>query len=439
MLKIGYIGLGGRGRGMLKTVLDSFENVDVVGVCDIYEDRTQTGVEIVKEKRGHEPFATTNSDEIMKLDVDAIMVMTSWEAHIPLCIDAMRAGKPVAMEVAGAYSLDACYELVKTSESTGVPCMLLENCCYGKTELAVLKMVRDGMFGDVVHCAGGYMHDLRKEISFGEIRRHYRLRNYKSRCCENYPTHELGPIAKVLNINRGNRMVKLTSVASRAAGLKAYVEKTTDKLYDTLADDSLESKTLQLNEQTHEITEGLCENYVRSNEGAIAQGDIVNTIITCADGSTISLTLDTTLPRQYSRGFTVRGTKGAYFEDNNSIFLDDDEEANKHHFSWKAMWGNAEKYINENLHPVWAKYAEDAKKSGHDGMDYMVLRAFFEAVEKKAPFPIDVYDAAAWMSITALSEKSIQLGGAPVDIPDFTGGKWAMYKKSDSGLEFALD
>lgn len=438
MLKIGYIGLGGRGQTMLKTVLDSFKNVDVVGVCDLYDDRAKIGAEIVKERREHEPFVTTKSDEIMKLDVDAVMVMTSWEAHIPLCIDAMNAGKPVAMEVGGAYSIESCFDLVKTSERTNVPCMLLENCCYGKTELAVLKMVRDGMFGDVVHCAGGYMHDLRREISFGDIRRHYRMRNYKSRCCENYPTHELGPIAKVLNINRGNRMVKLTSVASRAAGLKAFAEKTAEKLYETIEKNG-EGTEIKLHEQTHKVTKELCERYVSSNEGTVAQGDIVNTIITCADGSTISLALDTTLPRAYSRCFTVRGTKAAYFEDNNSIFIDDDEEMSKHDFNWKPMWNNAEKYINENLHPIWQKYAEEARQSGHDGMDYMVLRAFFEALEKKTEFPIDVYDAAAWMSITALSEKSIQLGGASVDIPDFTGGKWAMYKKSDSNFEFSLD
>ena len=437
MLKIGYIGLGCRGKGMLKTVLDSFKDVEIVGVCDVYEDRVQEGLDIIKDKRGTTAFGTTNSDEIMKMDVDAVMVMTSWEAHIPLCIAAMKAGKPVAMEVGGAYSIEDCYALVRTSEETGVPCMLLENCCYGKRELAVLKMVREGVFGDVVHCSGGYFHDLRPEISFGEIRRHYRLRNYKSRNCENYPTHELGPIAKVLNINRGNRMIQLTSVASRAAGLKAYIEKTADMLYETLAED--EGKEVKVADKTFSVTQELCDKYVASNEGPVAQGDIVNTIITCADGSTILLTLDTTLPRAYSRGFTVRGTKAAYFEDNNSMFIDDDEDAMKNHFRWHTMWGNGDKYIQENLHPLWQKYAEDARNAGHDGMDYMVLRAFFEAVEKKAQFPIDVYDAASWMCITALSEQSIAMGGAPVAIPDFTTGKWAMYKKQDTGLEFSLD
>ena len=234
-------------------------------------------------------------------------------------------------------------------------------------------------------------------------------------------------------------MVKLVSVASRAAGLKDYAERTADKLYETLADSNGEAKTLQIHEQTHTITQELCDRYVASNEGPVAQGDIVNTIITCADGSTISLTLDTTLPRAYSRGFTVRGTRAAYFEDNNSIFIDGNEEMKNNHYHWNKMWNNAEEYINNNLHPIWEKYADDAKKSGHDGMDYMVLRAFFEALEKKAPFPIDVYDTAAWMSITALSEQSISMGGAPVAIPDFTCGKWAMYKKQDTGLEFSLD
>ena len=169
------------------------------------------------------------------------------------------------------------------------------------------------------------------------------------------------------------------------------------------------------------------------------QGDIVTTIITCADGSTITLTLDTTLPRAYSRGFTVRGTKASYFEENDSLFLDDPEKREEMEWNWKKYWGNAEEYREKYQHPLWEKYGPKAKEAGHDGMDYMVLSAFFESVEKKALPPIDVYDAASWMCITTLSENSIKKGGAPVSIPDFTNGKWAMYKKTESELEFALD
>jgi hypothetical protein len=137
----------------------------------------------------------------------------------------MKAGKYVGVEVGGAYSVDDCWRLVRTYEETGVPCMLMENCCYGRQELLVLNMVKQGLFGDIVHCQGGYRHDLREEITNGRENRHYRLRNYMNRNCENYPTHELGPIAKILGINRGNRMVSLVSMSSQAKGLHEYIQK----------------------------------------------------------------------------------------------------------------------------------------------------------------------------------------------------------------------
>lgn len=437
MLKIGYIGMGNRGTYVLGNILDCFKDrVEIAAICDVYEDRVQHGIDMVKEKTGKAPVGTTNSDDVMKMDVDAVMIMAAWEAHIPLAIDAMKAGKLVGMEVAGAYSIDDCYRLVHTSEETGIGCMLLENCCYGKTELAVLNMVREGLFGEIVHCDGGYCHDLRTEVAIGPITKHYRNRNYYSRNGENYPTHELGPIAKVLNINRGNRMVSLVSVASKARGLKEYADAHGKVLRNKLAKGET---TVSYYGRDYDYNEDVYNEYVKANSREVKQGDIVNTIITCADGSTITLTLDTTLPRAYSRGFTVKGTKGMYMEDNNSVYIDGDAEMEKAHFSWQKYWDNGKEFEEKYRHSVWQKYGEAAATSGHDGMDYMVLSAFFEALEKKKPFPIDVYDAAAWMSITCLSEESIAHGGMPVAIPDFTGGKWAMYKKEDHGLEFALD
>ncbi len=407
-IKIGCIGAGKRGSYMMRAILKYCENVEICAVCDLYEDRTEEAAKNVEEKTDKRPFSTLNADEIIELDdIEAVLIFSSWESHIDLAIKAMKHGKYVGVEVGGAYSLNDCFRLVQTYEETKVPCMLLENCCFGKTELTVLNMVRQGLFGEIVHCSGGYCHELREEIVGGIQDRHYRLRNYKSRNCENYPTHELGPIANVLNINRGNRMMMLSSFASKSISLEEYVKKNADK-YPEL--------------------EGMHFN----------QGDIVTTVITCADGSTITLTLDTTLPRAYSRGFTVRGTRGAYFEDNDSVFIDG-EEHNKCHFSWKTQWGNAEEYRKKYNHPLWEKYGDKAREAGHDGMDYMVLKSFFESVEKKEIPPIDVYDMAAWMSITALSEESILKGGAPVAIPDFTNGKWAMYEKKDSNLIFALD
>ena len=405
-IKVGCIGLGKRGTNMLKTILNMCKNVDVVAVCDLYEDRASDAATLVNESRGNIPFKTTDAYEVLQIDeIDAIIIFTSWESHIDLVIKAMEAGKYVGVEVGGAYSINDCYRLIEAYERTGVPCMLLENCCYGNTELTVLNMVRLGMLGEIVHCSGGYHHELREEVASGIEKRHYRLRNYLNRNCENYPTHELGPIAKVLNINKGNRMLTLSSFASKSRGLKHYINEHAD-LFPHLV--NVEFK----------------------------QGDIITTVITCADGSTITLTLDTTLPRAYSRGFTVRGTKGSYFEDTDMVFLDDPEAD---HINAKKYWGNASEYKEKYKHPLWKKYESIAKEAGHDGMDYMVLSAFFEAVEKKAETPIDVYDMASWMCITTLSEESINKGGMPVSIPDFTNGKWFMCEQKENKLEFSLD
>jgi len=389
-IKVGIIGLGGRGNGLLGEIL-RMKDIDVIAVCDLYEDRRENAARRVEERLGSTPLATGNYKEILALDeVDAVIVSSSWADHVNVAIDAMNAGKYVATEVGGAYSVDECWELVKTYEKTHVPCMMLENCCYGRDELMVLNMVRKGIFGEIVHCQGGYRHDLRNEITYGRENRHYRLNNYMHRNCENYPTHELGPIAKILNINRGNRMLTLTSMASKARGLHEYILKNEGPQHDLA-------------------------NY------QFAQGDVVTTTILCAHGETIVLTLDTTLPRAYSRGFHVQGTKAMYMEDNNSIFIDGVH--NEYDFNWKAQWNNFEQYREKYEHPLWRNY-KPGEDAGHGGMDTLVLMAFFDSVRRQVQTPIDVYDMASWMSITALSEQSIAMGGHPVAIPDFTNGKW---------------
>ena len=395
-IAIGFIGLGGRGASLLEhCVLPLCSNV--VAVCDLYEDRAQKGGEIVEKATGKKPLVTLDYKDVLNnKEVNTVIIATAWETHIEIAVAAMKAGKAVGLEVAGAYSVDDCYKLVDTYEETKMPFMLLENCCFGRREMMVLNMVEKGLLGEIVHCSGGYHHDLRSEVIGGREERHYRLRNYLTRNCENYPTHELGPIAKILNINNGNRMLTLTSVASKSSGLVDYVKK------NKADDEFFKNKTF-------------------------AQGDVVTTIIKCAGGETITLTLDTTLPCFYSRGFTVKGTKGMYQEATDSVFVDRPEDA-AHDFDWrKECSGNAEKYEEEYDHPVWKKYIADGVQGGHDGMDYLEFSIFFDALKNNKPMPIDVYDAAAWMSITALSEISIAKGGAVVDIPDFTHGKWHIH------------
>ena len=300
----------------------------------------------------------------------------------------MKAGIPTGLEVGGAYDIEECFELVKTYEETKTPFMFLENCCYGRYELMVLNMVKQGLFGEIVHCEGGYQHDLREEILLGEENRHYRLNNYINRNCENYPTHELGPIAKVLDINKSNRMLYLTSMSSKSVGLNDFAKLHPDKFQSRLADQKFE------------------------------QGDIVTTNIMCSNGATISLMLDTCNARPYSRNFTVHGTRGIYREDGNYIYLDTDFGPETH-WNWTPHWDNAKQYCEKYDHPIWKKFLSDGVRGGHGGMDYLVYNDFFNYVINGGDSPIDVYDAAAWMSITPLSAQSIKEGSKPIAIPDF--------------------
>ena len=271
-IRIAFIGAGQRGPGLLKK-LAAMPDVEVVAVCDKYSDRTQRMIQIVEEEAGYTPYGTENYKEIIaRGSIDAAVVCTSWPMHVPITVAFMEAGIRVGFEVGGCDSVEQCWELVRAYRKTGVECMMLENCCYGKMEMQVLNMVKKGIFGDVVHCDGAYMHDLREEILTGKEKRQYRLANYLNRNCDNYPTHALGPIAKILNINHGNRMVSLCSMASKSAGIKQYMK-----------DNEIANKELLDKE--------------------FMQGDVITTMIKCAHGETITLTLDTTLPHFYSRNF----------------------------------------------------------------------------------------------------------------------------------------
>lgn len=393
-LKIGIIGLGARGYSLLESVLLEFDEIEIAAVCDIYADRTAAADELIEKSGRQSPICETDYKKLLSNPaIDAVIIITSWETHVEIATAAMHAGKAVAMEVGGAYSIKECWTLVETWEKTKTPFMFLENCCFGRREMMILNMAELGYFGEIVHCEGGYCHDLRHEVAFGYENRHYRLDNYIRRNCENYPTHDLGPIAKVLKINEGNRLLSLTSTASKSAGMHDFIKK-------NKSDD-----TALLN--TH-----------------FMQGDIVTTVIKTYRGETITLTLDTTLPRYYSRRFTVRGTNAMYEEVTDSIFTDCKEDI-AHDFTWRQnKIGDAAKFEEKYDHPVWKKYLNDGVCGTHDGMDYLEFKTFFNALAENKPMPINVYDAALWMSISVLSEQSIAAGSTPVSIPDFTRGKW---------------
>ena len=385
-VRVAVVGVSGRGRGLLGLLL-GMPDVEVIGVSDLYEDRLARAKQDVIEKRGNTPMASTDFRRLLEMkELDAVITPSSWTSPADVCIASMDAGKYAATEVGGATSVEQCWELVRTSERTKKPCMLLENCCYGREELTIFNMVKQGLFGELVHAEGGYQHDLRDEICNGRENRHYRLANYSNRNGEVYPTHELGPIAKCLNINRGNRMLTLTATASKARGLHEWVKTHRGEEYDLF------------NRQ-------------------FTMGDVVTTVIKCAHGETITLTHDTSLPRPYSRGNRIEGTKGIWMEDKYAVYLEG--------VSPKAdVWDSLNNYYEKYEHPLWKWYRTEGVKGGHGGMDYLVLRAYVEAVKAGTQTPIDVYDTAAWMAVTCLSEDSVAMGSMPVAIPDFTNGKW---------------
>lgn len=400
---LAIIGLGGRGRGQMKTLLQ-MPDVKVRVVCDVYKDRIELAQKEASEIQGFIPDGDTDYKRVVaRDDIDAVVVMTSWTTHISICVAAMRAGKRVAMEVGGAASVEECWRMVRTSEETGIPCMLLENCCYNNEEMALLNMIRQGVFGEVVHCRGGYQHDLREEIGNGDVSRHYRQDHFRNRNGELYPTHELGPIAQYLNLNRGNRMLSLVAMSSKAVGEHAWMQK--NRPDSPLA------------------------------EAKFNQGDIVTTMIKCANGETILLTHDCTLPRPYSRGGCIQGEKGVWQEDGRFIYL---EERTQPKPNGEHVFESDAPYMQEYQHPLWKEYEEFGLRGGHGGMDYLTLRAFIESLQKGVAFPIDVYDAAAWMAVTCLSEQSIAMGSMPVAVPDFTGGRWVCREKRP-GDSFSLD
>lgn len=408
-IRIAMIGMGERGKQLMEPLL-KMKDVRIVAVCDVYEDRARAAAEAVKKEYGNTPFVSQDYKEILSRDnVDAAVISTSWQFHISIAVEAMRRGVFAAMEVGGTYDLQECYDLVKAYEETKTPFFFLENCCYGRRELMCLNMARSGAFGEIVHCDGAYKHDLRKEISYGKENRHYRLSHYIEHNCENYPTHELGPVAKILGINRGNRMLHLVSVASKACGLAQYIKE------HKPGDNGLLNTEFQ-------------------------QGDIVTTVITCENGETITLTLDTTLPRIYSRNFTVHGTKGMYQEDGDFVFLEKDLKVDIAEIDTdpQKIWKNADKYAEIYDSDLWKHKSEGMIASGHGGMDYLVLRSMLSAARGESYPAIDVYDAASWMCITALSERSIANGNIPVEIPDFTNGKYKNRTEKSTG-KYALD
>ena len=390
IVKIGMIGLGARTETLLATMFELQNEVEITAICDFLDARIEKIHSIFDKHNCKRPKAYKDYRELIKdPNVDAVLVPTSWNSHLKIAKDAMAAGKYAGIEVGGASSLDELWQLVHASEETGVSCMMLENCCYGRNELMVLNMARKGMLGELVYCECGYEHDL-TEMTYNHTRNEREIHN-RFRNCDLYPTHGLGPIAKILRINRGNRFISLTSHATKGVG------------FDTVAKEHGVDKHYNI-------------------------GDVITTVIKCANGENIVLTHGISLPRPYSRDCRVQGTKGIWLEDAKSLYIHGISPCyEKLDIAGNPYtchdWEPEEKFYEEYDHPIWKEF-RDNQIGGHGGMDALALLAFFDAVRNRTVTPIDVYDVAAWMAVTALSEQSIALGSQPVAFPDFTDGKW---------------
>ena len=378
------VGAAHRAKGLLP-LLANMPDVRIVAIADPLLERAQQLLETIQSLYNEKIDIAADYHEFLhREDVDAVLALGSWNCHIPVCIAAIKAGKYAATEVGAANSLEACWDLVRATEETGLHCMMLENCCYGRTEMMILNMVKQGLFGELIHAGCGYRHDLR---ILARQKHHFRLDHNLHRNGDLYLTHGVGPVMQWLNINRGNRFLTIRSTASKARNWENYV-KTTD-----VPDASLKGRRF-------------------------AMGDVISSTLTCANGETVDICHSISLPGPYTRFGRLDGTRGCYSEERDGVWL---EGISKD----PAKFDSLESLYPKYDHPVWRSYRRKGVKADeHGGMDYLVLRAFIDSVRKRERPPIDTWDTATLLSLSVLSEQSVSLGGQPVPIPDFTDGRW---------------
>ncbi len=388
-VRIGFVGVGLQGGSHVKNFL-GIDRVEIKAVCDVDEARAGEVAEwVVADGRPKPDLYTRGDTDYKRLcerdDIDLIFNSTPWRWHVPVCVEAMETGKHTAVEVPAAYTIDGCWELVETAERTLRHCVMMENCNYGRGELLVLRMVRAGLLGELLHAEGAYIHDLRA-IKFSDANEGlWRLDHSVTRNGNLYPTHGLGPVANCLDINRGDCFTRLVSMSSPARGLELWAEKHLDP------DDPRAGRSYAL-------------------------GDMNSSLIQTALGRTILVQHDTASPRPYSRLNLVQGTKGTFAGFPDRIYVEGDAEGHS--------WQEVDSYRETYDHPLWRELEEKAAGAGHGGMDYLEDYRLVERLLNGQPMDMDVYDAAALSVVTELSEISVAQGSAPVDFPDFTRGLW---------------
>jgi len=402
-VRIGFVGLGNRGPAAVERI-KLIDGVAINGLCDVRPEKADAAKKIL-DGTAHKPQLYTAGPEdwkkmVERPDIDLIYIATPWSMHTPMAVYAMTHGKHVCVEVPAAKTIDECWQLVETSEKTRKHCMILENCCYDFFEMLTLNMARQGFFGDIVHTEGAYIHDLlegnfSKEKYWDMWRLKENLRNGNL-----YPTHGLGPIAQVMNINRGDKMDYLVS---------------------------LSSNDFQMGRTANELASK--DAFYKPYAGKHFRGNMNTTMIKTNSGRTMMLQHDVTSPNVYSRIHKVSGTKAS---------------ALKYPLAAKIAVGHEEWLSDKEFQELEAKYqppivkklGEVAKQvGGHGGMDFLMDWRTIDCLRNGLPLDIDVYDAALWSSISPLTEVSVANRSKAMDIPDFTRGAWKTNKPVDILLE----
>ena len=386
-----------RGSGAVERYIH-IDNIKIVAICDIIPGNVEKCQKILTKNGFPEAITYTGENDWKKVcerdDIDLIYVCTHWDLHTPIAVYAMEHDKHVAVEVPAALTIEQCWELVNTAERTRKHCMQLENCNYDFFEMATLNMAQKGLLGEIVHCEGAYIHDLRflnfDENGYWDM---WRLKHLEKEDGNTYPTHGLGPLCHIMNIHRGDKMNYLVSMSTDQFGMSLYAK---NKFGDSSEYATREYK----------------------------KGDMNTTLIKTENGKTILIQHDVTSPRPYSRLHAISGTKGfAQKYPQKGIAL----EPNAHRFLSESQ---LDSLLIEYAHPIVKEIEEKAKEvGGHGGMDYIMDYRLIYCLRNGLPLDQDVYDAAEWSAIIELSRRSVENNSEPIKIPDFTRGAWENINK----------
>ena len=404
-VRVGLVGMGKRGCPAAERLLQ-IPGVEVRALAEVTEWRFGQLKEFIK-KAGH-AYALEEyrgADGFRRLvespNVDVVYICGPWQLHGAMAIAGMRAGKQTMVECPGVFTVDDCWELVELAEKNGCNCMPLENCCYGEIEMLMMSLVREGLFGELVHAEGAYIHDLRQsQLASGwpEMWNHWRSRWNQLHKGNQYPAHGLGPISRALGINRGDQYKYMVSLESDAFNVRAYAaaKNRAWNRPDLGPDD--------WRRQLH-----------------MAMGDMNTTLIKTEKGRSILLQHDVVTPRPYTRGNVLTGTKGIMMDYPFRVGFEEEPGKGLHSF-WPPT---ADKVRKEHMHPLWQKAGKIAEKvGGHGGMDFLMDLRWAYCLQNGLPLDMDVYDLAAWSSVCELSERSVRAGSMPMQAVDFTRGAW---------------